>query len=118
MGTDVSSDALVVNPAYATRDRDRVTATLVPPGFWAVKIRPHGESWIVFCVPRKGNTNHPFLIATTPVRNHATLSASRWYDSATVLVMHPGRIVMAGRGDATEESKPGFDPAELLAVIA
>jgi hypothetical protein len=86
-----------------TPDR-QIVCTQVPGGFWAVKIRPRGDGWAAFAVPRNGTVGEPFDIATGTTRESVLVAGIHWCDSATVSAIRLDRIVFAGTGDATNET--------------
>lgn len=109
-----ANHGVTLNPRYGTWIRGQVLALQVPGGFYAVKVRQVGDTWVAYAAPRRNTTAEPFLIGYGTDRDQVIVAAIKWRDCATTLVMRMDRVVYAGGGNATLETLPGFDPASLL----
>lgn len=95
---------VTLNPTYTIPlDGGRIAVTYVPGGFWAVKLRPRGDQWIAFAVPRHTTPGAPFLIAVGDDQDSVRSVAIRWRDQAATLAGRMDRVVFASYGNATYE---------------
>lgn len=104
----LSIDNRVGSPTYGSSHTHvhgrQILALQVPGGFWAVKVRPRGDGWAAFAVPRRGTVGQPFDLATGTTKESVLVAAIGWYDCASSAVMRMDRLVFAGTGNATEET--------------
>lgn len=98
--TGTHLDTVTVNADYASADG---TATRVPAGRWAVKVRHRHGAWTTFAVPLHTNPAGPILLAVGDDQAAVTTTAIRWTSTARTLCMSYERIVYAGTGNARGE---------------